>query len=125
MRKSQNVTFLLVALLLFAIISPASEDGSIPYMDVFWFSAFTAILVVGVWSLAGERRWFLIGGVLAVASVILSAADIWVGGTILRGAYLLVVPIFCVLTTLIAMKHIFLKPALTPTNWSVRFVFTS
>ncbi len=69
--RRHNFTYLLIGLLLFALIAPTTGEGVGHVRNVFWMAGFTTILVVGFWSLAANRVLFLIGGGLALASVIL------------------------------------------------------
>ncbi len=105
--RRHNFTYLLIGLLLFALIAPTTGEGVGHVRNVFWMAGFTTILVVGFWSLAANRVLFLIGGGLALASVILSGAYAWYGGVALAIAYLLVIEAFCTLTVVIGIREIF------------------
>jgi hypothetical protein len=71
--------------------------------------AFTVILVLGVWSLQRERRWFRVGLLLMGLGVATSAAYGWSGSDTARLANAFIVVLFCALSTVLTADQVLLR----------------
>ena len=71
--KQANFIYLLAALLAFLILSPIAQIFFPESASIIVNFAFTFTIVIGVWSLIDDRRWFLFGLDLAAASCFLLA----------------------------------------------------
>ncbi len=67
-----NFYYLLIALLLMLIGIPLADDLQLVSAPVTRLFTFTALLVIGVWSLKGGGRFFTVGMALVVAGVFLN-----------------------------------------------------
>lgn len=69
-----NFVYLLVSLLLLIVLTPVLTDLTVLPAAVVRAVGFSTVLAVGVWSLQGNRRSFLIGMFLAVVGIVVSLA---------------------------------------------------
>ena len=69
-----NFFYLLVSLLLLILVTPVLTDLTVLPAGVVRAVGFSTVLAVGVWSLQGSRRSFLIGMFLAVVGIVVSLA---------------------------------------------------
>lgn len=69
-----NFFYLLVSLLLLIVLTPVLTDLTVLPAAVVRAVVFSTVLAVGVWSLQGSRRSFLIGMFLAVVGIVVSLA---------------------------------------------------
>lgn len=101
-----NYAFLLAGLLFLLVGGAASIDlpgiGSALVMEI----TATGIIVIGVWTLVRSRKAFLLGWVLAGASVLLNLAAQATGSLELRYAVLLVLLVFFSITSVIAVYDV-------------------
>ncbi len=74
---------------------------------------FMSIMVIGVWSLQGNKRWFSAGLSLAISGVVLSAINFFIQSTNIQLLSLCIVLIFCILSAVIAMRQILFSGRIT------------
>lgn len=67
-----NFYFLLIALLIMLIGIPLADDLQVASAPLARAFTFTALLVIGVWSLKGGGRFFTVGMALVIAGVLLN-----------------------------------------------------
>jgi len=108
----ENFAFLLAGLLLlflllpFLRMFPTSGDES-RWVRFWLMTGFSALMVVGVWSLHRERQIFRLGAALAALSAAVSVGAIFhENRAMLLFGYLLVL-IFCSISGYIAARHVF------------------
>ena len=71
--KRANFVYLLAALLAFLILSPLAQIFFPENASIIINFTFTLTIVIGVWSLIDDRRWFIFGLGLAAVSCFLLA----------------------------------------------------
>ena len=70
--NNNNFSYLLVALLILLFGIPLAEDLALASAPVARALVFSILLAIGVWSLKGERRYFVAGMTLAVIGISLN-----------------------------------------------------
>jgi len=73
-----NFYYLLIALLIFLVAIPLTDDLGIGGVPIIRGLVFSGVLVIGVWSLKGGDRYFTLGMIFAVAGVILNVLAVQV-----------------------------------------------
>jgi len=74
-QRQANFGYLLIGLLVILIAGPVFNDFTNQSLTVITQVAFTTTLIIGIWSLTGSRRWFMIGMAMVaveIASTIIS-----------------------------------------------------
>jgi len=104
--KQGNFIYMLVGLLILLIVAPTAEQYFPGATKLSLSSIFISIMMIGIWSLYGLKRWFYIASVLAIAGITLSIFNFFVESrnTILLSLF--VVLMYCILSVGIAMKQI-------------------
>lgn len=96
---------LLSLLLLAPIIANYLPDGAGRGIQL----AFMLIMFIGVWSLQSDKRLFFIGLALTALDIIISAINFFLQSVQLQLLSLVLVLIFCILSTIVAMRQILFK----------------
>ncbi len=109
-----NFHFLLAGLLIFLGVEPfvghGENSGALIQL------AFTAILVIGVLSLAAKRNVFRAGVVLAVVATTSALGYWWTDATWLRVVDLVAVALFLVLAIAVGLRAVVLEPGAVTLN---------
>jgi len=112
MRES-NFFYLLVGLLILLIVSPWMTEYMNITAKVFIPASFAVTLMINVWSLMDEKRWFKVGLGLVLFAVLLTIANIFLTLWALKYAVLVVVFLFYVLSAALAMRHVLFGKVVT------------
>ena len=108
--KQANFIYLLVALLAFLILSPIAQILFPNYASIIINFTFTITIVIGVWSLIDDRKWFLFGLCLAAISFLLSLLNFFYTSQSIYIASILVLLFFLIHSLILAIKHILFAP---------------
>lgn len=96
---------LLVAILSNSILGEVLESASVIAQQ----ALFSLTLLLGVWTLAPERRWFVLGMAMAAVEILLVSAALLLGLQVLLFPILLVSLAFCVMSALFAGYYVFVS----------------
>ncbi len=111
---SSNFHFLLAGLLIFLGIEPFVDRGANSGAPI--QLAFTAILVIGVLSLAARRVVFRAGVVLAVVAAVTATGYWWTEAIWLRVVDLVAITLFLVLAIGVGLRAVVLEPGAVTLN---------
>lgn len=109
---TENYAFLLAGLLFLFLLIPilhmaVPAYGSVGVLRVCMQSGFSAMMLIGVWSLAHERRIFHVGLGLGLVGVGLAVLGMFHRSLALNVAEALTVFLFCLVSGYIAARHVF------------------
>ncbi len=102
--------YMLVALLAFLILSPLAQILFPNYASIIINFTFTITIVIGVWSLIDNRKWFLFGLGLAAFSFLLSLLEFFYSSEFIYIASILVLLFFLINSLVLAIRHILFGP---------------
>ena len=108
--KQANFIYLLAALLAFLILSPLAHILFPESASIIINFAFTLTIVIGVWSLIDDRKWFLFGLGLAASSILLSLINFFISSQIIYITGIFVLLFFLINSLILAIKHIIFAP---------------
>ncbi len=106
--RTTNFSYLFVGLLLVLGIEPFLEG--LPNSGALIQSAFSGILVAGVFSLRGDGRVFHVGLALAAISLVAAVGYLITGGMVLRIVDLAAILAFCVLAIGVKLEYVLTAP---------------
>ena len=105
-KRPANFLYLLIGLLSILIAGPIAYEFTSQTIGFTTQLAFTATLIIGIWSLVDSRRWFIAGIVMATADVI-ATAFVVMTDSLFAGTITLVVEIaFCSMTLVFTLQHV-------------------
>jgi len=110
--KRANFIYLLAALLAFLILSPLAQILFPNSASIIVNFTFTITIVIGVWSLIEDRKWFLFGLGLAAFSLLLSLLEFFYTSEFIYIASILVLLFFLINSLVLAIKHIMFGPTI-------------
>ncbi|MFW2403933.1 MAG: potassium channel family protein [Gammaproteobacteria bacterium] len=105
-KRQPNFLYLLAGLLVILVAGPVVYEFTRQPMPLVSQIAFTTTLIVGLWSLMEERKWFIAGIVLVVADISMTALHLMTGTLWTETLTLLIEMTFCVMSLAFAMDHI-------------------
>ncbi len=108
--KQANFIYLLAALLAFLILSPIAQKLFPDSASIIINFTFTFTIVIGVWSLIDDRKWFLFGLGLAAFSLLLSLLNFFYTSQSIYIASILVILFFLINSLVLAIKQILFAP---------------
>ena len=108
--KQANFIYLLAALLAFLILSPLAQLIFPQNASIIVNFTFTITIVIGVWSLIDDRKWFLFGLGLAAFSLLLALLEFFYSSEFIYIASILVLLFFLINSLVLAIKHILFGP---------------
>lgn len=108
-----NFGYLLAGLLILLIFDPILSDRLQLLGYVISEVSYLVVLILGVWSLMNERRWFVFGSILALLAIFLTAANLYLRSMTLFVIDLGVILVFYVLSTGVALRYIFMDRELS------------
>ena len=108
--KRANFIYMLAALLAFLILSPLAQIFFPQNAAIIINFTFTITIVIGVWSLIDNRKWFLFGLGLAALSLLLSLLEFFYSSQSIYIASILVLLFFLINSLVLAIKHILFGP---------------
>jgi len=101
-----NFIYLLLGLLVILFAGPVVHDFTGQPMPLITQIAFSATLIIGIWSLVENRAWFIAGIVMVVADVILTVGHLVTGSTLAEIITTLLELSFCGLCLVVALKYV-------------------
>jgi len=113
MAKQDNFLYLLLGLLFVLIVPSALSDIYTEKFRQLSSISFTLIMIFGIWSLIQHRLWFYAGIGLAVAGIVMSTINFFLDKDGLFTLNLFVVCIFCILSTIAAMRQVLFTGKIT------------
>ncbi|MCK5499308.1 MAG: two pore domain potassium channel family protein [Gammaproteobacteria bacterium] len=108
--KRANFIYMLVALLAFLVLSPLAQILFPDNASIIINFTFTITIVIGVWSLIDDRKWFQFGLGLAAFSFLLSLLEFFYSSQFIYIASILVLLFFLINSLVLAIKHILFGP---------------
>jgi len=108
--KQANFIYLLAALLAFLILSPLAQILFPQNASIIINFTFTITIVIGVWSLIDDRKWFLFGLGLAAFSLLLALLEFFYSSKFIYIASILVLLFFLINSLVLAIKHVMFGP---------------
>ncbi len=108
--KRANFIYMLAALLAFLVLSPLAQILFPDNASIIINFTFTLTIVIGVWSLINDRKWFLVGLGLAAFSFLLSLLEFFYSSQFIYIASILVLLFFLINSLVLAIKHILFGP---------------
>ena len=109
-RKQANYLYLLAALLAFLILSPLVQILYPQNASIIINFTFTITIVIGVWSLIENRKWFLFGLGLATLSLLLALLEFFYTSKFIYIISVLVLLFFLINSLVLAINHILFGP---------------
>lgn len=139
MRKDPNFGYLMLGLLIWLIIGPIARTFFGDMDGIILLMSYNAIMIVGIWSLLDDPKFFLAGIVLAGISIAASLGQIVLPSMefMLSLTVLSMLLIFSVISSVIISQHIFTTTKVTANvligsacvfmflglNWTILYVF--
>ena len=106
--REANFAWLLAGLLATLLAGPAIRDLTPMSPGIIVQLSFSATLIIGVWSLARSRTWFMFGVALATINVTAMAVNLVMPSSWLELATLLATFTFCLISMLFSGRHVLL-----------------
>ena len=106
LRKEPKFGYLLLGILLFLVVGPVADKFLGAAEGVVLMTAYTALLIIGLWSLQENRLIFWTGLVLAASSIVCSLINFFIESNIFIGVGLLIYLAFLLLNIYIATEHL-------------------
>jgi len=108
-----NFIYMLIGLLLLVLIGPGLSQLYPDSSNIIINLAFLSVMVVGVWSLNINKNWFMAGISLMIIGLVLSTINIFIESKTLVIVDLFNTLLFCILSMIIAMRHILFGGSIT------------
>jgi len=105
-RRQANFGYLLIGLLIILIAGPIFHDFTEQSLIVVSQVAFSATLIVGIWSLVDSRGWFWTGLVLVVVEIICTVISLIRPSPVIETLSMLAALAFCILSLGIALRYV-------------------
>jgi len=105
-RRQANFGYLLIGLLIVLIAGPIFHDFTHQSLIVVSQVAFSATLIVGIWSLMDSRGWFWTGLALVVAEIICTIISLIRPSPVIETLSMLAALAFCILSLGIALRYV-------------------
>jgi len=112
--KRLNFEYLLGALLILILSGAIAQEVGVrgEARRLFMEPALCIVLLIGVWSLVREKKWLLIGGIIALAGVATAAINFFLEMPGLRLLNMGILSVFCLASTLVAFKSLLLSSSI-------------
>jgi len=112
--KRLNFEYLLGALLILILSGAIAQEVGVrgEARRLFMEPALCIVLLIGVWSLVREKKWLLIGGIIALAGVATAAINFFLEMPGLRLLNMGILFVFCLASTLVAFKSLLLSSSI-------------
>ena len=108
-RKQANYAYLLVGLLILLLVAPFVTEHRQEYARILFHVVLVATLLIGVWTLVRDRKWFLLGLSLAALSLLLNSTAVFNDHSALIYPIIIVQLLFLFLTLVIAFHDVLLQ----------------
>jgi len=109
LRKQANYAYLLVGLLVLLLVAPFVTEHQQEYTRILFHVVLVATLLIGVWTLVRDRKWFVFGLSLAVLSLLLNSTAMFKNHSTLIYLIIIVQLLFLFLTLVIAFHDVVLE----------------
>jgi hypothetical protein len=106
LKKPPNFLYLLCGLLVILVAGPIVFEFTNQRMPLITQIAFTTTLLIGLWSLMEERKWFIAGIVLVVADISATAFHLMAGTLWTETLTLIIEMAFCTMSLVFALEHV-------------------
>ena len=106
--KEANFTYLLIGLMVTLLAGPVSIEFTDKSPKLIISFAFSATLILGIWSLVDSKTWFRIGLILATVNLAISVVDALRPQPVLQFMNMGLAVAFCALSLLFALRHVFI-----------------
>lgn len=104
--KQANFLYLLAGLLITTIANPLYEELTGASLNIVSQLAFSATLIIGLWSLVTSKALFYTGIALAAFSALLTGISVVRPSLLLETLTLLTALIFCSISLVISLRHV-------------------
>jgi hypothetical protein len=105
-RQQANFGYLLTGLLIILIAGPIFQEFTDQSLIIVTQIAFSATLIVSIWSLIDSRRWFVIGMILVIVEIVSTIISLARPSVIIDVITLVTALAFCSLSLVIALRHV-------------------
>jgi hypothetical protein len=105
-RRQANFAYLLTGLLIILIAGPIFQEFTDQSLIIVTQIAFSATLIVSIWSLIDSRRWFVIGMILVIVEIVGTIISLARPSVIIDVITLVTALAFCSLSLVIALRHV-------------------
>jgi len=105
-QRQANFGYLLIGLLVILIAGPVFNDFTNQSLTVITQVAFTTTLIIGIWSLTGSRRWFMIGMAMVAVEIASTIISLLRPSVFVEIIGMLTALSFCMLSLTIALRHV-------------------
>jgi len=105
-KGSANFIYLLIGLLVILVGGPLVTEFGVQNIPMVWQIAFSTTLIIGLWSLIENPRWFRVGMALVISDLILTALYLSTNSLIAEVLTTVVEIAFCALSLVIALDHV-------------------
>jgi voltage-gated potassium channel len=108
-----NYIFMFIGLLALLLIVPTIAAAFPVFSSILSQIAFMFVMIIGVWSLNLNKQQFIMGISLALTGVFLTAINFYFESSIIKILSLVCVYFFCLISIVIAIKHILFSGKIT------------
>lgn len=104
--RHNNFVYLLAGLLILLLVAPVITELHTGRETLILQLALDATLILGIWSVVNQRRWFIVGVVLSLMGISITITDAYLNLPELKLAGFAVVLPFYLLTVVLALHYI-------------------
>ncbi len=105
-KGTANFIYLLIGLLVILVGGPLVAEFRVENIPIVWQIAFSVTLIIGLWSLMENRRWFRVGVALVLSDLTLTALYLSTQSIIAEVLTIIIEMAFCALSLSIALDHV-------------------
>ena len=104
--RQAHFGYLLIGLLIILVAGPIFHDFTDESITLVTQVAFTATLMIGIWSLTETRRWFVTGMVLVAVEITTTIISLIRPSPVIETLGLVTALAFCVLSLFITLRYV-------------------
>jgi len=104
--REANFIYLLIGLLAILVAGPIVYEATNQPMPLIAQTAFSATLIIGIWTLVENRTWFIAGIVLAASDLVVTVIHLLTGSLLAETITILLEMSFCALSLVFALKYV-------------------
>jgi len=112
--NKNNFSWLLLALFIFLVIVPATDDLAILSRPIVRALEFSCLLFIGIWSLRGSGRWFSVGIAFVIAGIVFNALAVNLASPVYLYASFAALFAFLLLAISFTLKQIAMATDISP-----------
>ena len=105
-KGTANFIYLLIGLLVILVGGPLVTEFGVQNIPMVWQIAFSTTLIIGLWSLIENPRWFRVGIALVISDLTLTALYLATNSMIAEVLTTVIEIAFCALSLVIALDHV-------------------